>query len=404
MSRETSPYIVGDYWLDKRRDGHSSYWQIATYKPGSRSVVYRSTKRRDLDDAIAVFRAADAQQRSKSTQDAEDAELLPHLFNYLREHGPDVARLDTIESSFRAWIGFLQQDELGTGVRVADLGKVAVTRFRRWRMAPHSWEVEWTTGKVYRHTSPGVSGEAVQRNIEDLRAALNHAEGERRITMLPRIPSVGKGLRSGPRTHTFTIKQLGAMVAYADHDAAVQQWLWLMIGTGVRPEAALAFDPAKQWHGGMIDLHPTDWLQTDKRNPVVLAIDPLQALLQTWTPSPPVLSRKRWWRTMRAKLGIPVTHVAKTIRHTVASHLRNTKVPGEQISGLLGHRDQTDSIERTSEGYSHLDPAKARELKRALTKFWHSVEAEADRWRADHLLTITKDNNKIIIAKNGKNV
>jgi len=402
MSRETSPFIFGDYWLDKRRDGKSpDVWQITTYQPGSRAVVYRSTKQRDLEQAIAILRSHEAQQRSRAQQDADEAELLPHLFNYLREHGPDVARLDTIQSSFRAWIGFFQQDELGTGVRVADITKVVVTRFRRWRMGPHSWEVEWSSGKVYRHQSTGVSGEAVQRNIEDLRAALNHAEAERRITMIPKIASVEKKLRSRPRAHTFTAKQLGAIVAYASQEPQVQQWLWLMIGTAVRPDAALAFDPAAQWHGDMVDLHPADWDRTDKRNPVVPVIEPLKAVLERWNQSPRVLSRKRWWRTMRVKLGIPSTHVAKTIRHTVASYLRNAKVPGEQISGLLGHKDQTDTIERTSEGYAHLDPAKARELKRALSKFWASIESEAAKWSAVHLLSITADNNKIIVAKDG---
>lgn len=399
MSRDTSPYIVGEYWLDKRRDGKSpDTWQIATYHAGTRAVVYRSTKRRDLEDAKAVLHSYEATARSKTPQDAEHAELLPHLFNYIREHGPDVMRLDTIKSSFRAWIGFFMQDELGTGVRVADIDKVSVTRFRRWRMGPHEWEVRWD-GKTYKHTSKGVTGEAVQRNIEDLRSALHHAQGARRIALLPKVPSVEKKLRSKARTHTFTIKQLGAIVAYADHEPAVQQWLWLMIGTAVRPDAALAFDPASQWHGDLIDLHPTGWQETDKRNPVVPAIEPLRAVLATWDNSGAVLSRKRWWRTMRAKLGIPTTHVAKTIRHTVASYLRTRKVPGEQISGLMGHKDKTDTIERTSEGYAHLDPAEMKELTRTLSMLWRAVEAEADKWRAVHLLSITKDNNKILVVR-----
>ena len=180
MAREDSPYTAGDYWLDKRRDGKSpDIWQIATYSTESRSVVYRSTKCRtvELEHAKGVIRAHDEAQRSKGKgQDTRQAALLPHLFNYLREHGPDVKRVDTIKSSFRAWIGFLQQDELGTGARVADVTKSMTARFRRWRMAPHEYTVEWN-GKPYVQKSKGVTGETVQRNIEDLRSALNHAEG-----------------------------------------------------------------------------------------------------------------------------------------------------------------------------------------------------------------------------------
>lgn len=402
MSRETSPLVVGDYWLDKRRDGKSpEIWQIATKK--ARTIVYRSTKCRDVEDAGAVLRAFEAEQRSKHRQETHEAEVLPHLFNYLREHGPDTLRIDTIKSSFRAWIGFLMQDELGTDAHVSDINKVSVARFRRWRMGPHEWEVPWG-GKVYRHKSKGVSGEAVQRNIEDLRSALNHAEAAGRIPMRPRIPSVDKSLRSKPRSVVFTAKQLGAIVAYADLEPEVQAWLWLMIGTAARPDAALAFDPAKQWHGNVIDLHPAGAPVTDKRNPVVPAIEPLHAVLKTWPEGTAVKSRKRWWRTMRDKLGIPATHIPKTIRHTVASHLRNSGVPGEQISALLGHKDQSDTLERTSERYAHADPLKMKAATKALTTFWRSVERGADQWRADHLLTITNDNNKIIVARKGGKV
>lgn len=388
-------FRVGDYWLTKRRDGKSPHiWQIAT---GTRSVVYRSTKCRDLEQAKAVLRAHEAASRSRTLQDVDHAELLPHLFNYIKEHGPDVLRLDTIESSFRAWIGFLMQDELGTGVRVGDLNKVVVTRFRRWRMGPHSWEIEWGD-KVYRHQHSGVSGEAVQRNIEDMRAALGHAEAARRIATAPALPSVEKALRSKPRRHLFTVAQLGAMIAYADQEPGAQQWLWLMIGTAARPDAALAFDPALQWTGKVADLHPPERPQTDKRNPVVPVIEHLANVFEGWTMQP-VASRKRWWRTMRAKLDLPVTHVPKTIRHTVATYLRSAGVPGEQISALLGHKDQGDTLETTSGVYAHADPLKMKAATKALTTLWEAVEREADKWRAVHLLTITKDNNKILVDR-----
>lgn len=402
MSRENSPFIIGDYWLDKRRDGVASdIWQIASYRAGTRSVVYQSTKCRtvDLDQAKEALRSHEASQRSKQQgQDITEAELLPHLFNYLREHGPDVRRLDTIKSSFRAWIGFFMQDQLTTSVRVAEINKVSVARFRRWRMAPHSWEVEWD-GKIFKHESRGVSGEAVQRNIEDLRAALNHAEDAKRIPMYPRVPSVDKNLRSKSRKLVFTIKQLGAMVAYADQEPCVQQWLQLMIATAARPDAALAFVPANQWLDSVIDLHPPGTPVTDKRNPIVPAITPFTYVMKRWKLDL-VTSRKRWWRTMRTKLNIPTSYVPKTIRHTVASYLRSSSVPGEQISLLLGHKDPTDTLERTSDWYAHGDPLQMPETIQALTKLWNAVEQEAAAWRADHLLTITGDNNKILELRN----
>lgn len=394
-------FTVGDFWLDKRRDGASpDIWQITTYKPGTRAIVYRSTKCRthQLEEAKAVLRAHEAAQRSKSRQDIEEAELLPHLLNYVNEHGPDVLRLDTVESSFRAWVGWLEQDELTTGARVADLDKVSVARFRRWRMGPHGWSLQWWDGKTYKHKSNGVSGEAVQRNIEDLRAALNHAEAARRIPQAPRIPSIERTMRSKARQHVFTVAQLGALVAYADQEPTVQQWLRLMIATAARPDAALAFDPAKQWSGAVVDLHPEGAPLTDKRNPVVPVIEPFKPILEGWGLDI-VKSRKRWWRTARGKLKLPATHIPKTIRHTVASYLRNANVPGEQISMLLGHKDRSDTLEATSERYAHGDPLKMAKTTKALSSLWNAVEREAGKWRAVHLLSITPDNNKIIVDR-----
>jgi hypothetical protein len=41
MPRDTSPYIVSDYWLDTRRDGKApGIWQIASTR--GRTVVYRA--------------------------------------------------------------------------------------------------------------------------------------------------------------------------------------------------------------------------------------------------------------------------------------------------------------------------------------------------------------------------
>src|SRR3546814_19990566 len=66
-----------------------------------------------------------------------------------------------------------------------------IKRFIAWRSGAHSYAVPWK-GKHYNHTSKGIKGESIQRNIEDIRAALNHAENNGRIPYVPKIPSVPK--------------------------------------------------------------------------------------------------------------------------------------------------------------------------------------------------------------------
>lgn len=390
MATEDRAYTIGDYWLTKRRDGKSpDIWQIASYSAKSRSVVYRSTKCRALEQAKAVLRSFEAESRSKRKQESVDAELLPHFRHYILERGPDVKRLDTIKSSFRAWIGFLQQDELTTGIRVADLNKLVIDRFRRWRMAPHEYTVHWG-GRAYRNHNPkGVSGEAVQRNIEDLRAALHHAEDAGRITA-PKVHSVHRNLRSKPRSRVLTAKELGAMLAYAAEDIGAYRWIALMIATASRPGPALAFDPSRQWLGDIIDLHPVESARTDKRNAVVPIIAPLVPILEGWVrhPHEPVKSRKTWWRNMRRVLSLGDDVNPYTIRHTVATYMDDEGVPGSQLSAIAGHLPSHRGLARTtSRNYLHYNPRNCPKAKRVLTKLFRSVEDEASRWSADHLRT-----------------
>lgn len=405
MPRETSPLIVGDYWLDKRRDGKSpDIWQIATYSDKSRSVVYRSTKRRTVDEAGPILRAYEAQARSVGQgQDARTAELLPHLFNYIRERGPDVVRLDTIKSSFRAWIGFLMQDELGTEATVAEITPGVIARFRRWRMGPHEWAVEWG-GKTFRHSSQGVTGHAVQRNIEDLRAALHYAEGERRIDA-PKVPSVDSKLRGAKPLELLSAASLGALWAYARDDVGIWREVALMIATGCRPGAAMAFDPATQWNGTLVDLQPAR-AETDKRNSIVAAIEPLRPILDAWKASPHerVKSRKTWWRTARRVLAMPEVE-AYDIRHTVSTLLDKGGVPGAQISGVIGHLPSSRGVARTtSKHYLHYDPQNAPEAVAVLTTFFNEVQHHADLWAADHSRTTPLRGKPITLAVRGENV
>lgn len=400
MSRETSPYVVGDYWLDKRRDGISAeVWQIARYAEKSRSVVYRSTRKRSLEDAKAVIHAYVETERAKRPQRAEDAEVLPHLFLYWREHGAKTTKPGVIAGSLRAFIGFLMQDEVGVRVRFSDLNPMVFKRFVTWRMQPHAFEVIWEK-KRFPVDSQGVKGESVQRNLDDVRAALNHAAGNARVPYSPKVPSVPTELRSPARDVRVSLAALGAMIGFAsqndkpetneDENRDFRRWLWLMIATAARPEAALKFDPALQWSGDVLDLHPPGAKRTKKRNPVVPVVDPFAPILKAWaddrSASPKetaTKSRRTAWRTMRRALELPANVIPKTIRHTIATELRRRGVHKEDIGGLLGHI----VLNKTSEVYAKYDPTYLAEAKAALTSIFEEVQRHSEAWTADHLRT-----------------
>lgn len=408
MSRDNSPFILGPYWLDKRRDGKSTdIWQIARYdSETSRSIVYKTTKCRtvDLERAIEVLRAYEADQRSKDKDQApEETEILPHLFHYCREQGPDVLRLDTIKSSFRAWIGFLQQDELGTGATIADIDKNMVARFRRWRMGPHQWSVEWGD-KTFNHSSKGTTGKTVQRNIEDLRAALHHGEANRRF-VAPKVDSVPKkNIKRNPR-RPFDLDTLGAIFGFAKDDTGLYRELCLMLASGCRPGHAMKFDPAEQWSDDIMDLQPWREDETDKRAAVLPVIEPLRAVLQGWKDKPHdgVKSRKTTWRTMRRALNLPKWAEAYCIRTTVATWLDEQGTPGGQISGIIGHLPESRGVSKTTANhYLAYDPRNCDRAKEVLIKLWGEVMQRSESWSADHFRTTPIRGKPISVAPKGK--
>ena len=108
MSRTTSPYILGDHWLDKRRDGKASdIWQIA--HASQRSIIYRSTHCRSLADAKGVLDALRDELKALTPQGVGDARVIPLLMAYWKEHGKTTINQDQTGRSLRTFIGFLDR-------------------------------------------------------------------------------------------------------------------------------------------------------------------------------------------------------------------------------------------------------------------------------------------------------
>jgi integrase len=156
----------------------------------------------------------------------------------------------------------------------------------------------------------------------------------------------------------------------------------------------------------VLDLQPEGREETDKRNAIIPVIDPLRPILEDWKKAQheTVASRKRWWRTARRALKVGDVR-AYDIRHTVATMLDNSGVPGVQISGITGHLPASRNIARTtSSHYLHYDPHNCPQAKRALTRFFRLVMAEADQWNADHMRTKPEYKRPIEIISKAKEV
>ena len=402
MPRATSPYILGDHWLDKRRDGKApDVWQIA--RASQRSIIYRSTHCRSLADAKGALDALLAEQKALTYQGAGDAQVIPLLMAYWKEHGKTTINQDQTGRSLRTFIGFLLQDRAGVGAVVTDLVPTLFERFRKWRMGPHCFELTWG-GQAVSYSSKSVSGATVQRNINDIRAAVHHAEDNLRIPMAPKIKNLIAKFRSAPRERTLTIAEMARIAWYASHNRDLFRFVALQFATAARPGAALKFDPATQYNHatGLIDLHPVALPQTKKRNAIVPAIRPLRPILKAWAADrpPPIVSRKTAWRIMRRALGLSADVHPKTIRHTIATLLHADGVPGHEIAELLGHEG---NLPRTTRTYAKYRPEHLGNVTRALTKYWLAVSREARAFGADHMLTTRKQGGELFVEQRAAN-
>lgn len=404
MSRDSSPYISGKFYLTKRRDGRSpDIWQIAE-TGRERQGAYRSTRKRDLDEAIAVLDAYILKQKAEQRQEASEANVAAILVNYWKERGREVVNSDQTSRSLYTFLAFLLQDRVGIGAVVTDLMPDLFERFRKWRMGPHSFEIEWF-GVTKDYKSHGVAGATVQRNINDIRAAIYYAEANMRIPLAPKIKDIDQRYKSAHKDRILTEDELARIVWYAAHNPDLFRFVLLQITTSVRPMAALKFDPRTQYDDkrGLIDLQPGASPQTKKRNAIIPAIRPMRTILREWAKEEPhiVGSHKTAWRNMRRVLDLDDAVVAKTIRYTIATWLYEMEwVPERQISEMLGHIDESGrGLARTSRIYAKYRPERMGLVVKALTIIWCRISLKAREFHVDHLLTTGMRGDKFEVKK-----
>jgi integrase len=398
--QEQRLYTVGRFWLAKREQ--SPFLQIRWYDERAKVTRSKSSSRRTLDDAIPVILAHHANDLADGRQEPSAALVATTIIQYWREHGRTRINSAATANSLRVFLAFLDRDTVTIAATIEDMKPEVFRRFMRWRMKPHSYEIEWQ-GVVYKHSSKGVSGEAVQRALDDVRAAFNHAVAEGRLPYAPKVPAVPTEHRSAPRDVRLTLEQLGSIVGYAAYDIEALRWVLAMVATACRPDAVLKWNVAAQWkgRGPVFDTHPLGAPRTKKRNALVPVIDEFRPWLEAWADHPhkKVTSRKTWWRTMRAALDLPDDIVPKTIRHTIATELRQRGVSLTDIAGLLGHLGES----RITQVYAKYDPSRLPHVKQELSAIWGEVCASANNWLTNHFRVTPTYGVPISVARKLKN-
>lgn len=268
---------------------------------------------------------------------------------YATEHAPDVRAPRAIGVAIErlsAWWGTRT---------VADVTKATVAGYRRHRE---------TTGRgrgLHRgEAARGVAPATVDRELVVLRAAINWAHANNRLTTAPKIEG---GTERPPRDRWLTVSEAAALLRAARKSPPhILLFTALALYTGARHAAIveLTWDRV-DLRAGTIRYLPAGRAQTAKQRPTVPIPRPLLILLRaarrtarnpyvvTWR-NRPVESCRTGFRTAAARAGLPgvTPHV---LRHTAGTWMAQRGVDTWQISGFLGHTES-----RTTALYKHHSP------------------------------------------------
>ncbi|MGH8037154.1 MAG: tyrosine-type recombinase/integrase [Stenotrophomonas sp.] len=297
-------------------------------------------------------------------QAPSDVLLSTVLTRYMHQHGADLASSDSASRGVDLWNEFF-----GPRATVAEVTIPRQEEFMKWLA-----EREYSDGYVRRMLGVGKS-------------ALNRAWKRGEITQVPfvELPPIGEAY-----PHYATRDQIVRLL-----NAEMPEHIWayflVRLCTACRGDAARDLQRFQiDTEAGLVHLNPAGRRQTKKYRPTVPLLPALAAHLKTAKPEAHLVhwhgahikSIKTTWRKLRKRALLPAWFVPKTVRHTLATWLRQRGVPAWDVSGLLGHH-----AGGTTDTYAKFDPTYMGPVRQALNEIIEDLGKDVPRLRA--LLGVT---------------
>ncbi|WP_306420532.1 tyrosine-type recombinase/integrase [Xanthomonas oryzae] len=287
-----------------------------------------------------------------------DVLLSTVLTRYMSQHGDQLASKDSAKRGSTLWREFF-----GPDATVADVTIARQEDFLRWLR-----DQEFSEGYARRMLGVGKS-------------AMNRAWKRGEISQVPfvELPPIGDAY-----PHYGSREQI-VRLFNAPMPEHIWAYLLVRLCTGCRGDAALDLQVFQiDRSADLVRLNPPGRQQTKKYRPVVPLLPILAAYLDQAKPSAyvvhwhqrPVASIKTTWRKLRRAALLPAWFVPKTIRHTVATWLRQRGVPAWEVSGLLGHH-----AGGTTDAYAKFDPTYLGEARKALHAIMGDLARDVPRLR-----------------------
>lgn len=267
-------------------------------------------------------------------QAPSDVLLSTVLTRYMHQHGDVLASKDTASRGVDLW-----NEYFGQSASVADITIPKQELFLKWLA-----EKEYTDAYCRRVLGVGKS-------------AMNRAWKRGEITQVPFVdlPPIGEAY-----PHYASREQIVRLLN-AEMPEHVWAYFLIRLCTACRGDAARDLQRFQiDSDAGLVHLNPAGRRQTKKYRPTVPLLPVLATYIDTVKPEAHLVhwrgnhvkSIKTTWRKLRRRALLPAWFVPKTVRHTLATWLRQRGVPAWDVSGLLGHH-----AGGTTDTYAKFDPA-----------------------------------------------
>ncbi len=349
-------FRLGDYWLEQRK-GSTAWYRAWRDEAGCKQRASLGT--RDFGEAkvaLAQWFVENAAMRNEAPQDVLLATVLTR---YMAQHGDGLASKDMAKRGGALWNEFF-----GPTAVVADVTIPKQEAF-----------LKWLAERAY-------SDSYCRRVLGVGKAAMNRAWKRGEISQVPfvELPPAGQ-----PYPHYATREQIVRLLN-ADMPDHVWAYFLVRLCTACRGDAARDLQRAQIDTAAMlVHLNPANRRQTKKYRPTVPLLQPLARYVETVRPDGHlvhwhgnrVASIKTTWRKLRRRALLPAWFVPKTVRHTLATWLRQRGVPAWDVSGLLGHH-----AGGTTDNYAKFDPAYMGPVRLALTAIIQDLGKDVPRLRA----------------------
>lgn len=364
--RNRGPHLV---WLEARSCYYISYTEAGRSKRRSTGTDDRA----EAESQLLAFLAEGGGRGAGDWRPRDPAEfpVTDALEAYAVEHGPATAAPDRIGYALDALLPFWQ------GRAVADVTRETCKAYgRERRRAPAT----------------------VRRELGTLRAAINHAHREGRLT---RPVTVFLPPKPEGKDRWLTTAEAAALLRAARRDRRCRLHLplFIVIGlyTGARKEAILSLRwPQVDLERGRIDFNPPGRTRTAKGRPVIPIPRRLAGFLRRARPRSgelgyvvnrdgrPIGDVKRSFATAAIRAGLRARVIDQegrqatdrdgkplhratvsphVLRHTSGTWMAQRGVPLFEIAGYLGHGHA-----RTAELYSHHSPDHLARARAALDR------------------------------------